>query len=83
MSGGDWSDFAGLVKRPEWQQRAACQGVGSDIFFGTGRGAAARAMALCRECPVARECRSAALEAGEVGVWGGTTAQQRKEGQAA
>jgi WhiB family redox-sensing transcriptional regulator len=83
MIGGHWSDFAGLAQRPEWHQRAACRGMGSSTFFRSGRTAARLAMAFCQICPVADQCRAAALEAGEVGVWGGTTTQQRKEGQAA
>jgi WhiB family redox-sensing transcriptional regulator len=83
MSGTYWSDFAGLAQRPEWQQHAACRGVGSSTFFRSGRTAARLAMAFCQVCPVADECHAAALDAGEVGVWGGTTTQQRKEGRAA
>jgi WhiB family redox-sensing transcriptional regulator len=83
MSGAYWSDYAGLAQRPEWQQHAACRGVGASAFFRSGRTAARVALAFCQVCPVADDCRAAALDAGEVGVWGGTTTQQRKEGRAA
>jgi hypothetical protein len=82
MAGVHGSDIDALFKRPAWQKSAACRGQGSDIFFGSGRGAASRAMALCEGCPVAAECRAAAVATGEVGVWGGTTAQQRRDGVA-
>jgi hypothetical protein len=82
MSSDSGSDIDSLFQRPAWQRSAACRGQGSAMFFGSGRGAATRAMALCESCPVAGECRAAAIESGEQGVWGGTTAQQRRDRQA-
>ena len=83
MSSDQGSDVENLFQRPAWQKHAACRGYGSAMFFGSGRGASRRALALCESCPVAAECRAAAVAAGEQGVWGGTTAQQRRDRQAA
>lgn len=65
-----------------WQTRGACRDVNPELFFTNGRGRPSqdqqeRAAAVCRECPVQRECREAAIEAGEeYGVWGGMTETQ-------
>ena len=54
-----------------------CMTVGGDIFFredDTGRGGTGykEAKALCRQCPIQRECLTYALENHEMfGVWGG------------
>lgn len=71
----------------EWQRHAACGAPGVDpaLFFETDgetpqlrRRREARALALCRRCPVVDECLSfARLEGAYAGVWGGTTAEQR------
>lgn len=39
-----------------------------------------RALAICSQCSVSAECLSEALRLGEtLGIWGGTTPEQRKE----
>ncbi|GHD43003.1 WhiB family transcriptional regulator [Streptomyces galbus] len=69
---------------PHWRDRAACIGEDPEIFFplsdGLAAGADARAaMAVCRRCPVLLDCRSWAVEHGEDdGIWGATTAAQRR-----
>lgn len=83
---GDPSDpyiwLASLTRRPEWHADAACRGAGTTGFI-IGRGANAavmsRARAVCSTCPVTVECLDYALaDPDAVGVWGGTTAQQRR-----
>jgi WhiB family redox-sensing transcriptional regulator len=59
-----------------WRDRAACKGHDSSAFFDdeTPR----PALAICRRCPVTRECLSAALDNAEpAGIWGGLTSTQR------
>ncbi|MEU3509115.1 WhiB family transcriptional regulator [Streptomyces longwoodensis] len=69
---------------PHWRDRAACIGEDPEIFFplsdGLAAGADARAaMAVCRRCPVLLDCRAWAVEHGEDdGIWGATTAPQRR-----
>jgi WhiB family redox-sensing transcriptional regulator len=69
-----------------WAQYAACRQPGTDpeLFFPVSEsGPAARqiaaAKAVCARCPAAAECRDWALRAGEpVGIWGGTTPEERR-----
>ncbi|MFF1272533.1 WhiB family transcriptional regulator [Streptomyces marokkonensis] len=67
-----------------WLDRAACAGEDPEIFFPLSDtlapGAEARAaLALCRRCPVLSACRRWAVEHGEDnGIWGATTAAQRR-----
>ena len=83
---GDESDpsqwLADLLRRPWWHSRAACRGAGADRFV-IGRGANTnsmnRAKDVCSRCPVTAECLDYALADMDLtGVWGGTTAQQRR-----
>jgi WhiB family redox-sensing transcriptional regulator len=71
----------------EWQQHAACTGLGTERFFHpdgergqrrSGREAAAKA--VCAGCPVRIACAEHALRVREpYGVWGGMTESEREE----
>lgn len=74
-----------LLVTPEWFTRAACRGVGNEAFF-PERGdpdALAEARKYCNRCPVRAECLADCLaqpRSGlEVGVWGGTSGNQRRK----
>lgn len=59
-----------------WRGWAACRGVAPAVFF--DRGFMARALQLCRSCPVAEPCLWWAMATEEnsgyrFGIWGGTT----------
>jgi WhiB family redox-sensing transcriptional regulator len=77
---GQW--LARLTRRPSWHTEAACRGAGTDAFIiGRGCNAAvnARARAICAGCTVSEQCLSYALEdVDTVGIWAGTTGQQRR-----
>ncbi len=70
----------------DWQMRAACRDLDSELFFhpanergpvATARDRAAKV--VCAGCPVMEECRGHALEVHEpYGVWGGLTARERE-----
>jgi WhiB family redox-sensing transcriptional regulator len=71
----------------DWQSRAACQDANADDFFpvsdplsdGYAR-QAARALAVCRRCPVRLPCRDYAVSAQEPwGIWGGMTPGDRSD----
>ncbi len=72
---GDW----------EWQQRAACRGMGAATFFHpqderdparSERIAAAKA--VCELCPALNDCRAYALRFREpYGIWGGLSESER------
>ena len=64
-----------------WRRRAGCTGYPTEWFFppaGPPGEGAIEARRLCAGCPVRAECLAYALEAPEeVGIWGGTTANER------
>lgn len=62
-----------------WVRDARCAGAPREIFF-PERGESTRAaLALCRECPVRKECLEYALAAPErFGIWGGVSERERR-----
>lgn len=75
-----WRFEDGILARPAWHARAACRGVGPELFF-PDRGDSAWAYGQAREmhcahCPVVSECRQAG-EHEAFGLWGGQTAGRR------
>lgn len=60
-----------------WQEYGLCREVDPDLFFPES-GTAARARAVCLACEVRVDCLEYAVTRGEVGVWGGTTDDQRR-----
>ena len=69
------------LNRQAWMDRALCAEVDPDLFFpGKGDWAQAfRAKVVCRRCDVREKCLAYAVENQEMhGIWGGTTAEQRK-----
>ncbi|MER6983616.1 WhiB family transcriptional regulator [Streptomyces carpinensis] len=67
-----------------WRERGACRFEDPELFFPLGEGVLSlrqieQARAVCRRCPVLRECRAFALRNSEYdGVWGGMTAGERR-----
>lgn len=77
--GLDLPDVGALRFWPAWHDDAAC--AGSDANFFPQKGGDVRpAKAVCAACPVRSACLSWALDQGVrlVGVWGGTTARERR-----
>jgi WhiB family redox-sensing transcriptional regulator len=71
-----------LIGRPSWHERASCRGEGPVAWFpGPGADLSA-AIRICGRCPVREECLKDAMSRGERadsgGIWGGTTAQERR-----
>lgn len=79
--------FAILFDGCDWMRDAACQSyeTRSDFFpehrwnDRSGKLAQARALAVCEQCLVTEECLSYAIKTRAVGIWGGTTADQRTQ----
>ncbi len=64
------SDSYDPIVHLDWQTRAACRGMGSDLFFPTGGNAIAHLTRICARCPVLEECRTTALDDPSLyGVW--------------
>ena len=68
----------------KWREDAACRQADPDLFFPVGTTGPALAQAceaklICRACPVQTQCLTWALDHGVTdGVWGGTTAEERR-----
>ena len=63
-----------------WSQSAACRDSDPSVFFPTHETneSVERAVAICRQCPVATECRDYARDALEpAGIWGGELTSDR------
>ena len=61
-----------------WVAKALCITRDPDELFVRGA-AQRRAVAICRHCPVVRECAADALDNQvEYGIWGGLTERQRR-----
>ena len=69
----------------DWRAFARCRDSDPNLFFPVGRGQVAleqaeEAKLVCRECPSREPCLAFALSAHEeLGVWGGTSPQERRE----
>jgi WhiB family redox-sensing transcriptional regulator len=62
-----------------WRTKGVCQTVDPETFFPVPLAPADAAIGLCGRCPVAGACLAWALSVGDChGVWGGTTARERR-----
>lgn len=67
------------VVRVKWQDRAACQGWDTNIFFPERGQPTSQAKRICAECPVTRECLQWAEDTLTFhGVFGGLSANERE-----
>jgi WhiB family transcriptional regulator, redox-sensing transcriptional regulator len=64
---------------PDLGGGAACKGADTEAFFSADPEQQAVAIAICRVCPAVRNCLTYALERDVAGIWGGTTAAQRRD----
>ena len=68
-----------------WRQVASCRDSDPDLFYPLGKGRAALeqaevAKSICRACPSREPCLAFALATRQdLGVWGGTTPEDRRE----
>jgi WhiB family transcriptional regulator, redox-sensing transcriptional regulator len=73
---------------PEWRGGAACLNHDPDLFFPEGTAGPAlrqvdQAKQVCQSCPVLAPCLGFALRHGVAfGIWGGATAEERRQGAA-
>jgi WhiB family redox-sensing transcriptional regulator len=77
-------DFLTALRRsrPSFYEYAACKGQGADAYHPKqGQAAVMReAIKTCFTCPVQKDCHDYALkEKLEYGVWGGSSADQRRK----
>lgn len=63
----------------DWQKRAACSGVATEVFFPSDDSTGEDAKSICVQCPVAQQCLEHAIHSREEeGVWGGATGAERR-----
>jgi len=69
-----------VLHQPDWQKDAVCKDADPELFFPEPKsGHAAKALRICRNCPVKLDCGIWAIDTDQpAGVWGGMTANQRK-----
>lgn len=66
-------------KGQEWWECASCRGRPVAAFFPSTEGEVARAIALCRQCPVRDACLDyARAHRIDDGVWGGMSERDRR-----
>jgi WhiB family redox-sensing transcriptional regulator len=72
--------LADVLGPGDWRSEAACRNMDPAIFFPEGPGTgAAKARAVCADCPVRQQCFDYAEEAPELdGIWGGYSATNRR-----
>ena len=67
------------MKKGTWTQQAACRGADTEIFYPASPDEEAEALSICATCPVRAQCLDYAIRNRETyGIWGGTTAEQRR-----
>lgn len=62
---------------PGWRESAGCIGADPDLFFPVTPADETAAKAICGWCPVRPDCLEYATEHFLLGVWGGTTEDDR------
>ena len=76
----DLTTIDDLFGQPTWQRHAACRGTSIEPFMPDRGGNFAIARELCARCPVRQECLDFAMADDDlVGIWGGTTAPERRQ----
>lgn len=61
----------------DWRDRAACTGLGPDLFFSDDLDVQDRVKQVCERCPVQPECLDFGMTQ-EFGVWGGLSVSRRR-----
>lgn len=62
-----------------WKELAICSQTDPEIFFPEKGGSTREAKAVCRGCPVRKDCLQAALDRDErFGIWGGYSERERR-----
>jgi hypothetical protein len=76
---GKYPEFLENLEIPvEITQGGACMGADPELFFSDNIAEINQAREICISCPLMAKCLDYATFAEEFGVWGGTTAGERK-----
>jgi len=76
---GHREPFMPMIKMNQaWRDRAECKKHDPRLWFADDHHDQAKAMLICKTCPVQTECLDFALEHNERGVWGSTSERARR-----
>jgi len=62
-------------------EQAACKEADADLFFPEGkdkREQEYKAKKICASCPIVTDCLQFAIDNDQLGIWGGTTEDERR-----
>jgi WhiB family redox-sensing transcriptional regulator len=62
-------------------EQAACTSVDPDLFFPEGKNKREQeynAKQICGSCPIVTDCLQFAIDNEQMGIWGGTTEEERR-----
>jgi len=62
-------------------EQAGCRAVDPDLFFPEGKNKREQeynAKQICASCPIITDCLQFAIDNKQVGIWGGTTDDERR-----
>lgn len=63
-----------------WQDRAACKGMDTELFYPPRHVPAIAAKKICRDCTVRNQCLMYALKTeDDFGIWGGQSERERRK----
>lgn len=69
-----------VVEEPKWQEKAACKGEKTQMFYPKNGIGVHEAIQICDECIVRDECLDYATTNEEnFGIWGGKSERQRRK----
>jgi WhiB family transcriptional regulator, redox-sensing transcriptional regulator len=80
-----YTDGTSVDRPDDWMSRAACLGIGPELFFPVGQSCAAQkqtrdAIRVCSHCEVRDDCLDYALDnAIDEGIWGGMDEDERRK----
>jgi WhiB family redox-sensing transcriptional regulator len=72
-----------MAEHQDWREHGACLSADPDLFFpissrGVSTAQITQAKSICAACPVRESCLTFALDSQQHGIWGGSTADERK-----
>lgn len=70
-------EFA-VPKEFDWMREAVCASADPEEWFPEKGGTSYKAQRICQTCPVINECLQYALDHNLAGIWGGTSAKERR-----
>lgn len=71
-----------LLGDTSWMQHAACIDIFPEVFFPKSENHSTEvgmAKTVCRTCPVRDQCLQFAIDNLVIGIWGGTTTEERQQ----